>query len=82
MSIPLLAMSHAITEFEFHISPARDSSRPHVSVGTRGTSSSSRRARTASVVRRDGLSTASPTSGIEPFCQRRTSYRKSRHRAA
>jgi hypothetical protein len=73
MSIPLPAMSQAITEFEFHISPARDSSRPHVSVGTLGTSSSSRRARTASVVRRDGLSTASPMSDIDPPRQRRTS---------
>jgi hypothetical protein len=37
-SRPARATSHAITEFEFHISPARNSSRPHTGVGTDGTS--------------------------------------------
>ena len=43
-SIPLRAITHAITEFEFHISPVPSSSRPHTGVGTRGTTSSTRRA--------------------------------------
>ena len=43
-SIPLRAITHAITEFEFHISPVPSSSRPHTRVGTRGTTSSKRRA--------------------------------------
>ena len=30
-------MSHATTEFEFHISPARSSSRPHTAAGTLST---------------------------------------------
>jgi hypothetical protein len=36
VSCPLLASNHAIREFEFHISPARSSSRPQVTVGSRG----------------------------------------------
>jgi hypothetical protein len=37
MSIPLRAISHAITEFEFHMSPVSRSSRPDTGVGTWGT---------------------------------------------
>ena len=44
-SIPLRAITHAITEFEFHISPVPSSSRPQTGVGTCATSSSTRRAR-------------------------------------
>ena len=43
-SIPLRAITHAITEFEFHISPVPSSSRPHTGVGTCGTTSSTCRA--------------------------------------
>jgi hypothetical protein len=42
---PLRASNQAISEFEFHISPTRSSSRPHVAAGTCGTSSSNRCAR-------------------------------------
>jgi hypothetical protein len=66
-------MSHEITEFEFHISPARSSSRPHTGVGTCGTNSSSLRAQSASSLSRFGLSTASATSGMIPSRQRRIS---------
>ena len=45
MSIPLRAISQAITEFEFHMSPVLSSSRPHTGVGTCGTRSSTRCAR-------------------------------------
>jgi hypothetical protein len=38
----LRTISHEISEFEFHISPAPSSSRPQTGVGTCGTSSSSR----------------------------------------
>ncbi len=47
-SRPLRAISHEVTELEFHISPARSSSRPQTGVGTVGTRSSSRRATPAS----------------------------------
>ena len=43
-SSPLRTISHEVSEFEFHISPARNSSRPQTGVGTSGTSSSRRRA--------------------------------------
>src|SRR5450755_3011830 len=72
-SKPLLVISHAITELEFHISPPANSSRPHTGVGREGTKSSNRRAHAGSSVSRRGLSTASPTSGITPSRQRRTS---------
>jgi hypothetical protein len=58
---------------EFHISPVRSSSRPQVTGGTLGTSSSSSDARAASVLISTGLSTASATSGMTPSRQRRTS---------
>jgi hypothetical protein len=72
-SIPLLAITHAITEFEFHISPVPSSSRPHTGVGTCATTSSTRRARCSSLASCRGLSTASATSGMCPFRQRRIS---------
>jgi Domain of unknown function (DUF3459) len=72
-SSPVRAISQEMIEFEFHISPARSSSRPQTGVGTSGTSSSSRRARSGSSLRRCGLSTASPRSGMTPSRQRRTS---------
>ena len=61
---PLRAISQEIREFEFHISPAPSSSRPHTGVGASGTSSSSRRAQSGSSLRRRGLSTASARSGM------------------
>ena len=51
MSRPLRVISQEMSEFEFHISPVRSSSRPQTGVGTWGTSSSSRRARSASALR-------------------------------
>jgi hypothetical protein len=72
-SIPLLAMTHAMTEFEFHISPVFNSSRPHTGVGTNETTSRTRRARASSALNRCGLSTASATSGIRPPRQSRIS---------
>jgi hypothetical protein len=72
-SIPLLAITHAITEFEFHISPVPSSSRPHTGVGTCATTSRTRRARCSSLVSCRGLSTASAMSGMCPFRQRRIS---------
>jgi EAL domain len=51
---PAVAISHAITEFEFHISPAFNSSRPHTGVGTVATRSSSRPATMGSLVSRRG----------------------------
>jgi hypothetical protein len=73
VSTPPLARTQAITEFEFHISPARSSSRPHGGVGTRPTTSSTRRATSSSVLSRLGLSTASATSGMCPPRQTRIS---------
>ena len=75
-SIPLRAITHAITEFEFHISPVSSSSRPHTGVGTRGTTSSTRRACCSSSVSRLGLSTASATSGISPLPRERSDRRR------
>jgi hypothetical protein len=40
VSIPLRAITHAVTEFEFHISPVPSSSRPQTGVGTCATTSS------------------------------------------
>ena len=73
VSIPLRASTHAITEFEFHISPVCSSSRPQTGVGTCGTASSTRRAQPSSLLSRCGLSTASATSGIRPPRQTRIS---------
>ena len=72
-SIPLLAITHAITAFEFHISPAASSSRPQTGVGTFGTVTSTRRAHPSSSLSRTGLSTASETSGMWPPRQTRIS---------
>ena len=70
--IPLLAITHAITEFEFHISPVQSSSRPQTGVGTCATTRVPDE-RDSSLVSRRGLSTASATSGICPFRQSRIS---------
>ena len=55
-----------MNEFEFHISPVRNSSRPHTGVGISGINSSRPRARSVSSLSRCGLSTASATSGMTP----------------
>jgi hypothetical protein len=68
-----MAMSHAITEFEFHISPAPSSSRPRTAFGTRDTAASSRRATTGSSESRSAPPTAYGRSGIEPSRQQRSS---------
>jgi hypothetical protein len=70
---PAVAISQAITEFEFHISPAFNSSRPQTGLGTVLTRSSSRRATRGSVLSRVGAPTAKPRSGIDPPRQQRTS---------
>jgi hypothetical protein len=72
-SSPLLAISHEISELEFHISPVASSSRPQTGVGTSATSSSTRCASETSSVNSCGLSTASSMSAITPSRQRRTS---------
>jgi hypothetical protein len=80
VSMPARARSHEISEFEFHISPVRSSSRPHTGVGTEGARSRTRCARTTSVATRTGPDTAWARSGMEPPRQRRISYRKCRNR--
>jgi hypothetical protein len=80
VSMPARARSHEISEFEFHISPVRSSSRPHTGVGTEGARSRTRCARTMSVATRTGPDTAWARSGMEPPRQRRISYRKCRNR--
>jgi hypothetical protein len=40
--MPVAASTHAIIELEFHISPARSSSRPQTGTGVQGTRSSAR----------------------------------------
>jgi len=79
---PLPSSNHDTTEFEFHISPAPNSSRPQVGLGTRATRSSRCSAGPRSQLSRRGLSTASATSGMTPSRHRRISYRKSRKRPA
>jgi hypothetical protein len=74
MSRPARVITHAITEFEFHISPASNASRPQTGVGTDVTSSSTRRAHSGLSLSRRGLSTASAMSGMTPSRQRRISY--------
>jgi hypothetical protein len=71
-SIPARSSSHATIELEFHMSPAPNSSRPHTSVGTSGTSARRRAATAGSSESRRGLPTASATSGMAPSRQRRT----------
>lgn len=73
ISMPLRASVHAITEFEFHISPVLASSRPHTGVGMVGSTSMIRVAMVASVLSRTGLPTAAARSGITPLRQHRTS---------
>ncbi|HEY5188081.1 MAG TPA: hypothetical protein VII87_03525 [Solirubrobacteraceae bacterium] len=72
-AIPAAASSQAVTELEFHISPAPSSSRPQTGVGRWGTRSSTRRARSRSRLIGCGLATASATSGITPPRHRQTS---------
>jgi hypothetical protein len=62
-----------MTEFEFHISPALSSSRPHTGLGTLAATSSSRRANHGSVLTKHGPPTASARSEIDPPRQHRTS---------
>ena len=56
VSSPLRAISHEVSELEFHM---LSSSRPHTTVGTCRTSSRISAARSELVLRRCGLSTAS-----------------------
>ena len=70
---PLRAISHEITEFEFHISPAPSSSRPQTGCGHLRYELEQLRAQAGSVLRRSGLSTASAASGMTPSRQRRIS---------
>jgi hypothetical protein len=70
---PAAATSQAIIEFEFHISPACSSSRPHTGVGTVAARSRTRWAKAGSLVSRRGPPTASARSGIVPPRQQRTS---------
>jgi hypothetical protein len=69
----VLSINQEIIEFEFHISPAPSSSRPHTRFGICGTSSRIRRASFRSPLSRRGLSTASPMSAITPSRHRRSS---------
>jgi hypothetical protein len=68
-----VAISQAIIEFEFHISPAFSSSRPQTGVGTVVTRLSSRRATRGSLLSRSGSPTARSRSGIDPPRQQRIS---------
>ena len=70
MSRPQRAISHEMSELEFHMPQLVA---PHTGVGTCGTSSRSRRAQSGSSLSRCGLSTASATSGMTPSRQQRTS---------
>ena len=58
VSMPARARSQEISEFEFHMSPVRSSSRPHTGVGTDRARSRIRSARTTSEATRIGLDTA------------------------
>ena len=58
-SRPLRVISHEITEFEFHISPAADSSRPQTGVGMVGRRSRIRCANATSSDRAVSATTAS-----------------------
>lgn len=80
--IPLRVTSHAITEFEFHISPIPNSSRPQITTGTDAAKLRRRCAISGSSLKRCGLATAAPTSGMTPFRQHRTSYRNGRKQAS
>jgi len=80
-SMPAFDSSQDVSEFEFHISPASSSSRPHTGVGTDGTRSSTRWAQVRSSLTRT-VSTAAAASGTMPSHQRRFSYRKTRKRPA
>lgn len=73
VSMPLRVRTQDTTEFEFHISPTRASSRPHTAVGTEGSWSMIRTRRSGRVETRTGLSTAASMSGMTPSRQHRTS---------
>jgi hypothetical protein len=73
MSTPLHASTHDTTEFEFHISPVSNSSRPQTGVGMHGNRSRTWRAKLTSSVNRTGLAIASCMSGMRPSRQRRIS---------
>src|ERR1019366_925655 len=66
VSTPLRASTQAMTEFEFHISPAPSSSLPQVGVGTDGKVSTTRLACPGSSVRRTGPDAALARSGMDP----------------
>jgi non-heme chloroperoxidase len=70
---PARTRCHDTSEFEFHISPAPKSSRPHVQVGNSGTSSTILQAASRRLLTRTGPLTAAATSGIVPPRQQRTS---------
>jgi len=80
-SIPAEESSHDVREFEFHISPASNSSRPHTGVGADGTSSRIRSAVADPSLTRI-VATAAAASGMTPPIHRRFSYRKTRMRPA
>ncbi len=64
------------------MSPACNSSRPHVGVGTVVTRSSTRPISAPSIVTHTGLATAHAMSGTIPDRHLRISYRKTRNRPA
>lgn len=72
-SMPAVDSVQEMTELQLHMSPVARSSRPQTSVGTRGSTSKTRRATTASSVSRIGLATAYARSGTTPSRQRRIS---------
>jgi hypothetical protein len=73
VQIPARARSHDTSEFEFHISPPRSSSRPHVQMGNAGTSSRILDASLERLLTLTGPFTAAAMSGIVPPRQQRTS---------
>jgi hypothetical protein len=61
---PAVASAQATIEFEFHMSPVANSSRPQTGRGTRGSASSSARATTGSSLSRTVV-VANARSGID-----------------
>ena len=61
--MPLRVSAQDTTEFEFHISPVWNSSRPHTGVGISSRTSSTRRAQTSELDTRTGLPIAAPDVG-------------------
>ena len=70
---PLRVRSQDVRKLEFHTSPVACSSLPQVQAGKSGTSSSTRRACSSSVLSRCAPPAASARSGITPRRQRWTS---------